>query len=64
LHVPSPKWARTRGGLCSPWMAPRPASSPMGAAIQMATINPATYYYMDEEVGGIAPGRLASARCE
>jgi adenine deaminase len=36
----------------------------MGAAIQMATINPATYYYMDEEVGGIAPGRLASARCE
>jgi len=28
-------------------------------AIQMATINPATYYHMDEEVGGIAPGRLA-----
>ncbi|HUD99265.1 MAG TPA: amidohydrolase family protein [Bryobacteraceae bacterium] len=28
-------------------------------AIQMATINPATYYHMDEEVGGIAPGRRA-----
>ncbi len=28
-------------------------------AIQMATINPATYYHLDEEVGGIAPGRLA-----
>ncbi|HWC00046.1 MAG TPA: adenine deaminase C-terminal domain-containing protein [Bryobacteraceae bacterium] len=28
-------------------------------AIQMATINPATYYGMDQERGGIAPGRIA-----
>ncbi|HTT66261.1 MAG TPA: adenine deaminase C-terminal domain-containing protein [Bryobacteraceae bacterium] len=35
------------------------AGVPPVAAIQMATINPATYYHMDEEVGGIAPGRCA-----
>lgn len=35
------------------------AGVPPMTAIQMATINPATYYHMDEEVGGIAPGRLA-----
>jgi adenine deaminase len=29
------------------------------AAYQMATINPATYYGLDEELGGIAPGRRA-----
>jgi adenine deaminase len=28
-------------------------------AIQMATINPATYYGLDRELGGIAPGRSA-----
>jgi adenine deaminase len=28
-------------------------------AIQMATINPATYYGLDRELGGIAPGRRA-----
>jgi adenine deaminase len=28
-------------------------------AIQMATINPATYYGLDRELGGIAPGRKA-----
>ena len=28
-------------------------------AIQMATINPATYYRVDDQVGGIAPGRWA-----
>lgn len=35
------------------------AGVPPVTAIQMATINPATYYHMDEEVGGVAPGRLA-----
>jgi adenine deaminase len=35
------------------------AGVPPVTAIRMATINPATYYHMDEEVGGIAPGRLA-----
>jgi adenine deaminase len=35
------------------------AGVPAVTAIQMATLNPATYYGMDEEVGGIAPGRLA-----
>jgi len=29
------------------------------AAYQMATINPAAYYALDEEIGGIAPGRVA-----
>ncbi|MBI3997434.1 MAG: adenine deaminase [Armatimonadetes bacterium] len=29
------------------------------AAYQMATINPATYYALDEELGGLAPGRRA-----
>ncbi len=29
------------------------------AAHQMATLNPATYYALDEEVGGLAPGRRA-----
>ncbi|HBX23583.1 MAG TPA: adenine deaminase [Desulfotomaculum sp.] len=28
-------------------------------AYRMATLNPATYYRMDDELGGIAPGRLA-----
>ena len=35
------------------------AGVPPVTAIQMATINPATYYHLDEEIGGIAPGRLA-----
>ena len=35
------------------------AGVPAVTAMQMATINPATYYHMDEETGGIAPGRLA-----
>jgi adenine deaminase len=35
------------------------AGVPPVTAIQMATINPATYYHLDQEVGGIAPGRLA-----
>lgn len=29
------------------------------AAYQMATVNPATYYGLDQELGGIAPGRRA-----
>jgi adenine deaminase len=29
------------------------------AAYQMATLNPATYYGLDEEIGGLAPGRRA-----
>lgn len=29
------------------------------AAYQMATVNPAAYYSLDEEVGGLAPGRRA-----
>jgi adenine deaminase len=38
--------------------AMREGVEPM-AAYQMATINPATYYALDEEIGGIAPGRVA-----
>lgn len=29
------------------------------AALQMITINPATYFHLDHRVGGIAPGRMA-----
>ncbi|MED1665574.1 adenine deaminase C-terminal domain-containing protein [Brevibacillus laterosporus] len=32
---------------------------PIEEAYGMATLNPATYYGMDTEIGGIAPGRLA-----
>ncbi|PPA83891.1 adenine deaminase [Brevibacillus laterosporus] len=32
---------------------------PIEEAYVMATLNPATYYGMDTEIGGIAPGRLA-----
>lgn len=35
------------------------AGIPPVRAIQMATINPATYLYLDDHLGGIAPGRLA-----
>lgn len=28
-------------------------------AVQMATLNPATYLHLDREIGGIAPGRIA-----
>jgi adenine deaminase len=35
------------------------AGVPPVEAIQMATINPATYYGLDRELGGIAPGRQA-----
>lgn len=35
------------------------AGVPAVEAYRMVTINPATYYGMDDEVGGIAPGRLA-----
>ncbi len=35
------------------------AGIPPVTAIEMATINPATYFGLDEELGGIAPGRLA-----
>ncbi|MCP1124999.1 amidohydrolase family protein [Bacillus sp. 3103sda1] len=32
---------------------------PFHAAYRMATLNPATYYGLDQEIGGIAPGRVA-----
>ncbi|MCR8987514.1 amidohydrolase family protein [Brevibacillus laterosporus] len=35
------------------------AGMPMEEAYVMATLNPATYYQMDTEIGGIAPGRVA-----
>lgn len=35
------------------------AGMPLEEAYVMATLNPATYYSMDAEIGGIAPGRLA-----
>ncbi len=35
------------------------AGVPPVTAMQMATINPATYYGMDRELGGIAPGKMA-----
>ena len=35
------------------------AGVPSVKAIQMATVNPATYLHLDDHLGGIAPGRLA-----
>ncbi|MGC5326203.1 adenine deaminase C-terminal domain-containing protein [Brevibacillus sp. SYSU BS000544] len=35
------------------------AGAPPEEAYVMATLNPATYYGMDAEIGGIAPGRIA-----
>ena len=35
------------------------AGVPPVKAIQMATVNPATYLHMDDHLGGVAPGRLA-----
>ncbi|MFD3257372.1 adenine deaminase C-terminal domain-containing protein [Paenibacillus lentus] len=36
------------------------AGVPAADAYRLATLNPATYYGLDEDLGGIAPGRLAS----
>ncbi len=35
------------------------AGVPPVEAIQMATVNPATYLHLDDHLGGVAPGRLA-----
>ncbi len=35
------------------------AGVPPVRAIQMATVNPATYLHLDDHLGGVAPGRLA-----
>jgi adenine deaminase len=35
------------------------AGVPPVKAIQMATVNPATYLHLDDHLGGVAPGRLA-----
>ena len=35
------------------------AGVPPVKAVQMATINPATYLHLDDQIGGVAPGRLA-----
>jgi adenine deaminase len=35
------------------------AGVPPIKAIQMATVNPATYLHLDDHLGGVAPGRLA-----
>ena len=35
------------------------AGVPPVKAIQMATLNPATYLHLDDQLGGVAPGRLA-----
>ncbi|MFC4769408.1 adenine deaminase C-terminal domain-containing protein [Effusibacillus consociatus] len=40
------------------WVALEAGMDPI-AAYQMVTLNPATYYGLDGEIGGIAPGRLA-----
>lgn len=36
------------------------AGVPAAEAYRLATLNPATYYGLDEDLGGIAPGKLAS----
>jgi adenine deaminase len=56
---PSADFIRSRGYLDHVIsVAQREGIEPL-ATFQMATINPASYYSLDEELGGIAPGRQA-----
>ncbi len=56
---PAPRFIRDRGFIDEALRQIVAAGVPPLQAIQMATINPATYYHLDEEIGGIAPGRRA-----
>jgi adenine deaminase len=56
---PAPRFIAENGFIDEALRQAVAAGVPAVQAIQMATINPATYYRMDHEIGGIAPGRFA-----
>ncbi|MBI3940669.1 MAG: adenine deaminase [Acidobacteria bacterium] len=56
---PAPRFIAERGFIDEALRRAVAAGVSPVAAIQMATLNPATYYRVDHEVGGVAPGRLA-----
>jgi adenine deaminase len=56
---PSPQFLRDRGYMDFLVTAAIRAGVEPLAAYRMATLNPATYYGLDEELGGVAPGRRA-----
>lgn len=56
---PTPSYVLRHGYLDHVIRVAIEAGIPPVAAYQMATLNPATYYGLDEELGGIAPGRRA-----
>ncbi|MDR7532536.1 MAG: adenine deaminase C-terminal domain-containing protein [Armatimonadota bacterium] len=56
---PSPQFLRDSGYMDHLVATAMRAGIEPLAAYQMATLNPATYYGLDEELGGVAPGRRA-----
>jgi adenine deaminase len=56
---PSPDTIAEHGYLDSLLRLAVEAGVPPIQAIQMATVNPATYLQLDDHLGGVAPGRLA-----
>jgi adenine deaminase len=56
---PSPDSIAENGYLDSLLRIAVEAGVPPIKAIQMATLNPATYLHLDDHLGGVAPGRLA-----
>ena len=56
---PAPRFIAEHGFIDEALRQAVAAGVPPLQAIQMATINPATYYRLDGEIGGIAPGRFA-----
>ncbi|MGQ0549509.1 MAG: adenine deaminase C-terminal domain-containing protein [Armatimonadota bacterium] len=55
----SPSFLREHGYMDHVLASAMRAGIEATAAYQMATVNPAAYYGLDEEIGGLAPGRLA-----
>ncbi|MCC7487677.1 MAG: adenine deaminase, partial [Burkholderiales bacterium] len=59
MDAPSPRFIAEGGFLDEALRRLVEAGVPAMTALQMVTINPATYYGLDSEIGGIAPGRAA-----
>ena len=57
--APSPDAIAERGYLDGHLRLAFEAGVPAMQAIQMATLNAATYLHLDDHIGGVAPGRLA-----
>ena len=56
---PSPVWIAANGYMDHLVRVAMDAGLPSAAAYRMATLNPAMYYRMEDDVGSIAPGRRA-----